>query len=330
MTPAAGGDPAREEGLLDLTVAIPTRNGASSYLDDLLDALDGQQVPPGRSWEVLAVDNGSTDGTSALLAARDGRIGSGVPLRVVAEPERGCGHARQRAVVSARGRRVAFLDDDNLPDPGWIAEAIAFEEGAAEVGAVTGRIAARFERPPPPGFERIESFFAIFDRGESPRPLDTAAFELPPGAGLVVDRRAWLAHVPARLRHASCAGNDLEACLHLALGGLEIRYDPALRLTHRIAARRLEPESLDALLREAGGCLCSLRLIGRRGLDRPRVAAEVGGGSALRLAARLLRSVPSRNRGVVARAEAFFHLHAALSPLRLRRVVAPGASVYDR
>jgi glycosyltransferase involved in cell wall biosynthesis len=100
----------------ELTVVICTRN-RSSTIGDQLRALAEQRcdVP----WEVLVVDNGSTDDTVAVVRAID--LGD-VPLRVVDASDRaGLSHARNVGVREARADAIAFCDDDDLVGRGWVA-----------------------------------------------------------------------------------------------------------------------------------------------------------------------------------------------------------------
>jgi O-antigen biosynthesis protein len=81
-------------------------------------------------WELIVVDNGSTDGTADSLR----RLGI-VPLH---EPRRGMPYARNRGLAAARGEIVAFTDADCVPAKEWLSELLdAFAPGIAAVG---GRI----------------------------------------------------------------------------------------------------------------------------------------------------------------------------------------------
>jgi glycosyltransferase involved in cell wall biosynthesis len=103
-------------GALDLTVILPVRNGAATIAQQL-DALMSSEWDG--SWEVLIVDNGSTDATPELVASyvlRDDRV------RVTqALDHAGLSYARNVGVAHARGRAVAFCDDDDRVDPKWVA-----------------------------------------------------------------------------------------------------------------------------------------------------------------------------------------------------------------
>lgn len=130
----------REDGTRDgsqpveaphLTVVIPAYNAVRT-LGEQLDALAAQQAP--FAWEVVVADNGSTDGTRALVCAAIERLPH---LRLVdASATRGAGAARNAGVAEARGRAVAFCDADDVVSDGWVA---AMGAGLAAHSCVAGR-----------------------------------------------------------------------------------------------------------------------------------------------------------------------------------------------
>jgi glycosyltransferase involved in cell wall biosynthesis len=100
-----------------ISVIVPTRN-RSALLARLLDSLGRLYYP---SWEVLVVDDGSTDDTAAVANRyRD----KGLPLTYLYQPWRKMGAARNLGLQHARGEIAAFTDDDCMVDPGWL-DAIA-------------------------------------------------------------------------------------------------------------------------------------------------------------------------------------------------------------
>jgi glycosyltransferase involved in cell wall biosynthesis len=103
---------------VDVSVVICTYNG-QDRLPEVMDALMIQVVPPEIRWEILVIDNNSTDRTSAVAAAYVPR--SPVPLKVVVETEQGLVYARRRGVLDSAGRLISFLDDDTIVDPNWVA-----------------------------------------------------------------------------------------------------------------------------------------------------------------------------------------------------------------
>jgi GT2 family glycosyltransferase len=97
---------------LALSVIVPARNGAAS-LPALLQSLKSQTLSSGR-FEVIVVDNDSSDGTADLAAAHG--------ARVVHEPVANRSRARNRGVAAARTPLYAFTDADCVARPEWLEE----------------------------------------------------------------------------------------------------------------------------------------------------------------------------------------------------------------
>src|SRR3954452_9481264 len=98
----------------EFSVVIPTYNRLE-VLSEVLQALEFQQGPP--PFEVVVVEDGSTDGTADWLRGRAFRI----PLRGLVQENHGRAAARTTGVAAASGRSVAFLGDDTVPSAGWLA-----------------------------------------------------------------------------------------------------------------------------------------------------------------------------------------------------------------
>lgn len=110
---------------------VPVRNGAA-LLGCQLAALERQGYR-GR-WEVVVADNGSSDGTGAVVAAWTDRL---AVRRVVADRRRGINVARNAGVAAAGGDLLAFCDADDRVAPGWL-EALA--DAARRADLVGGRL----------------------------------------------------------------------------------------------------------------------------------------------------------------------------------------------
>lgn len=100
----------------DISVVIPTRDH-SGLLERTLASLSRQRFPRGR-YEVVAVDDGSTDETPGVLRRWARRL----PLRSLRQPGRGPAAARNRGVLAARAGLILFLDDDCLAAPELLGE----------------------------------------------------------------------------------------------------------------------------------------------------------------------------------------------------------------
>ena len=120
-----------------MTVCV--RNGAH-WIEGCLDSLLEQTYT---SFEVLVVNDGSTDGAEEILARyRDPEGANGTPVRVHHQPPLGLSAGRQWAVEHAIGEWVAITDIDVRPEPDWIANMVAQIAPVDEqerVVAVTGR-----------------------------------------------------------------------------------------------------------------------------------------------------------------------------------------------
>jgi glycosyltransferase involved in cell wall biosynthesis len=109
MTPRSGRMPA---SLIEISVIVPAKD-ADSTLPDLIAALKGQDSE--LTYEVLIVDDGSTDCTSEIAET------AGHPVELItASASRGAGSARNLGAARARGRVFAFTDADCIPTPSWL------------------------------------------------------------------------------------------------------------------------------------------------------------------------------------------------------------------
>jgi glycosyltransferase involved in cell wall biosynthesis len=106
---------------LDATVLICTYNRAA-YLAATLDSLATARVPPDVSWDVLVVDNNSSDATREIV---NGRIRSfPVRLRYLFEARQGKSHALNTGMAATPARIIVFTDDDVRVPESWLAAAV--------------------------------------------------------------------------------------------------------------------------------------------------------------------------------------------------------------
>lgn len=121
-----------------VSVAILSWNGRQ-HLETCLDALAAQR-DPGVDWEILVLDNGSTDGTAGWLRSE---VMPRLPrLRLIESPVNlgFCG-GNNRLVAEAAGDAVAFLNNDTKPRPEWLAALVdALAAAPPDVAAVSGKI----------------------------------------------------------------------------------------------------------------------------------------------------------------------------------------------
>jgi glycosyltransferase involved in cell wall biosynthesis len=258
--------------MVDFTIAIPTYNG-EQRLPNLLEHLRSQMNLDAIAWEILVIDNNSKDATAAIVQAFQADFPC--PIHYYLEAQQGAAYARKRAIQVAQSDLIGFLDDDNLPDPNWVMEAYRFAQTHPNAGAYASQIHAEFEVTPPPNFQRILPFLAITERGSKPLRYERHQRILPPSAGLVVRKPAWINNVPSqtilsgRVEGCMLTGEDLEVLSYIQRSGWEIWYNPDMKLSHKIPAWRLEKAYLMPFFRGIGLSRYVTRMISIAPWQRP-------------------------------------------------------------
>jgi glycosyltransferase involved in cell wall biosynthesis len=115
-----------------ISVIIPTHNGGW-VVRRAIEALAAQDAPPDR-YEVVVVDDGSTDGSTDGMEALGGPAG----LRVLRQPQRGRAAARNYGAAQARGQVLLFMDADMWAAPGLVSAHLAHYTQQRDIG-VQGR-----------------------------------------------------------------------------------------------------------------------------------------------------------------------------------------------
>lgn len=257
---------------VDFTVAIRTYNGAER-LPEVLDQLQQQVGTQEISWEVLVVDNNSRDQTAEIVSRYAQQWRQDCPFRYVFEPQQGATYARVRAVQAANSQDlIGFLDDDNIPADNWVAEAYRFGRDRPQVGAYGGIIHAKLDQPPPPYFDQVKLFLAIYDRGPTAFQYERHAKprRIPAGPGCVIRKQAWQDCVPQQLalqgqvdettKVMQGPSEDLEIMYYIQNSNWEVWHNPNMEIWHHIPPKRLEREYLLRVSRASGMSTYALRM----------------------------------------------------------------------
>jgi GT2 family glycosyltransferase len=204
---------------------VPTHNRLA-VLGEVLAALGRQEGAP--SFEVVLVDDGSSDGTADWLRGRSFGFG----LRVLSQENRGPAAARNAGVAVARGRRVAFLGDDTVPSTGWLAAHRAAHRARGDDPhlAVLGYTAWHPRMRLTPFLRYINEhglqfgYALIQDREDVP-------FNFFYTSNISLSRALLLAE-PFDLRFPYAAWEDIEVSYRLKKRGLRMAYEPAAQVAH--------------------------------------------------------------------------------------------------
>jgi glycosyltransferase involved in cell wall biosynthesis len=221
-----------------ITVAIPTYNRADE-LRQTLASLTRVETDHLDDYEVLVIDNNSTDDTRAVVEGFQPAFAG--HLRCVLESEQGLNHARNRAVAEAAHPVVAFLDDDVEVDVHWLC-AVADAFSSSKPAAVGGKAYLIFPSSRPMWLPTAcEGLLSKVDRGPTRRP---AAPDELYGLNLSVDKN-WIARVgsfrPDLDRVGSCliSGGEEELLQRIHDAGGNLLYEPAAVVGHRVGPHRL-------------------------------------------------------------------------------------------
>jgi glycosyltransferase involved in cell wall biosynthesis len=194
----------------ELSVIIPVRNGARS-IPALLESLDAQTLPRER-FEVIVVDNDSSDGTAKVAEAHG--------ARVVSEPIANRSRARNRGAASARTQLYAFTDADCVAHPGWLEALLGCRDLTP---LVAGEVRTRVSDAP----NAIERFEALWRFGQA----EWVKRGWAATANLLVHAEAFdaIGGFDATWRHI---GEDADFCLRAKNAGYGLGYCPDAVVDH--------------------------------------------------------------------------------------------------
>jgi len=216
-----------------ITVVVPTR-GRAAYLEVTLDSLKRQRtrIP----YEVLVVDDGSTDATPEVAARHGARL-------IRHEERRNANAARNTGVRETDAELLAFLDDDVYVPPGWLDALMEGIERYPDAEAFGGPIHARFEGNAPRACGREAPPITALDLG-----TDDREAEMVWGANFAM-RRAAIERIGGfDESRGRLHGDEEDWLLRLRAAGGTIMYLADAGLDHR---RDAQDSRLSALSRAA-------------------------------------------------------------------------------
>jgi GT2 family glycosyltransferase len=195
-----------------VSVAVCSYNGART----IRDCFEGLRQLDYPNFEVIVVDDGSTDGTAAI--ARE------YGFRVVSRENRGLGAARNTGMEEATGEIIAYIDDDARPDRHWLTHLVATFMGG-DYAAVGGPNVA------PPGAGPVAECVANAPGCPMHVLLSDREAEHIPGCNMAF-RKACLEAVGGFDRQFRTAGDDVDVCWQLQQHGWRVGFSPAAMVWH--------------------------------------------------------------------------------------------------
>ena len=226
-----------------VSLIICTFNGARRLPVTLQHILD-QSVPEHIFWELILVDNGSSD-HSAEVAEEICR--NRIPFRVVTEQEPGLMYSRLAGIRNARYDFISFIDDDNWPCPEWVSHIYRVFREHPQMGLCGGQLEGVFETRPPDWFFKISTAFALGKQWKETSDI-TDSRKYVWGAGLSFRKPAFESLMRAgfnyilsgRKGNKLSAGEDKELAYAFRLAGYRIWYFEELKMRHFIPSARID------------------------------------------------------------------------------------------
>ena len=227
-----------DENRAAISVVICTHN-RSAFLARALEGLENQTMP-GSSFETIVVDNASTDTTEQVAEGWKRRLPN---LRYVFESRLGLSHARNTGAKLARTRFIAYLDDDAIPEPGWLDHILdAFESVRPRPFIVGGRVWLDWGGSPPDWLPRsFWSLYSFVDYGNEARFLTHDEFLAGANIAFRRDLLLELGGFDVRLGRKGAtliSGEEAELVKKAAARDLPVYYEPGAAVRHFIPEER--------------------------------------------------------------------------------------------
>lgn len=244
-----------------ISVLICTYNGATRLMPTL-EHLAKQTIKSGIEWEVLLVDNNSTDDTAVHSVALWNKYGAPVPLRILNQPKAGKQLALEMAYDAARYEFMCIVDDDNWLQEGYLQVGYNIMAADATIGLLGGSNVGAFEIEPPVWFPLFQSSYAVGEpvaytaAGKQTFITGEVTEGLLWGAGLFVRHAIWRKLRSLQFKSLFTgrqgekqltAGEDDELSYLTQLLGYKLWYDNRLRSVHYMTAGRLTEDYLKRL-----------------------------------------------------------------------------------
>ncbi len=230
---------------LDITVILCTYNRCTD-LAGALESIAGSQVPSSVTWEVVVVDNNSTDKTRNVVDEFCQRYPG--RFRYHFEPKQGLSHARNAGIANAQAQVLAFTDDDVTVEPTWLQNLTAALLQNAEWAGAGGRTLPAGKFTPPPWLSEDMSgwggiVFAHFDMGDNAVQMDRSPF----GANMAFRKSMFEKHGGFRIDLGPAPGSqirndDTELGNRLLAAGERLRYEPSAVVYHPLPEGRVTQE----------------------------------------------------------------------------------------
>ena len=228
-----------------LISAIICTHNREEYLGAAIDSLLEQDID---NYEILVIDNASTDRTAAIAKARADKPTNENRVRYFYESTLGLSVARNRGAQEARGEILAYLDDDAEASVGWLSALLSAFEANERIAIAGGKVTLIWPpnaEPPKWLSDDLASGLGAYDLGNELVYIEQPSLT-PRGLNYAV-RKAFLQSVGGFDTHLGRVGKNLlsneeQQLTQLALDqGQKVAYVPTALAAHNVAPARMKP-----------------------------------------------------------------------------------------
>lgn len=234
-----------------LSVIVCCYNSALR-LPKTIEHLGKQVVSPEIQWEVVLVDNNSSDNTVEVAKQEWDKYNLDIKLKIVKEVTPGLSFARYKGVKSSTFDYVVFCDDDNWLENNYIDISFEVLNTNKSVSAVGGKISPVSDCEFPFWWNEQAEHYAVGNQLNKSGLANQRKYLW--GAGLILRKADYLfvsqqeSLLQDRKGNELSSGGDSEICARLLLCGKDLFYCDKLHLKHFISKNRLTEKYLKKLL----------------------------------------------------------------------------------
>ena len=232
-----------------ISIIICTYN-RQKFIGECLECLSRQSLDPGK-WEVIIIDNQSTDDTAAIVKTFI-QNHPALPFRYVFEEKKGLSYARNRGITEAASGLICFIDDDAEAVPGFAETIVDFMQMHPEASGAGGRVLPKYSEVPQPKWmnKYLAGFIGLVDHGEPPR-IFTGRMKYPIGCNMTY-RKEWLTRAGGFNNELTFRGDDKHIYNVVSKLNPAVYYLPKALVYHNIDAARLSFTNFKKLFLKTG------------------------------------------------------------------------------
>jgi glycosyltransferase involved in cell wall biosynthesis len=235
---------------------------SEARLPRTLQHLADQKLSDDFNWEIIVVDNASTDQTKEVAAASWKSTGKRQErLKIVGQPVQGLSFARAKGVEASQFDIILFCDDDNWLDSNYVLNARNILQSDPTIGALGGVGTAVADVELPVWFEKYKGCYACYPQNDRDGEMKGSGAFLY-GAGMVVRReclsalslKGFTPLLPDRIGTKLTSGGDAELSYAIRLTGYKLWYSSELKFSHYLPSVRLSIDYLHRLISSMSYC----------------------------------------------------------------------------